>query len=206
MAEAARHGSVMSGTAASLAKTYAEALLGAVPDDEAAEEVCKELAGLVSLLDEVAGFDELLTGALLNRHEKCELIERVFRGRVSEPVEGFLTVLARRGRLVLLRAAAGRFRGLLNNRQGRLEVAVTSAVPLDASRREAIAAALGEAMGAETVLTTRVDRRLLGGMTVRVGDRLYDGSVAAALGRLQRRLGRGGAGPDEAGARIAGVE
>lgn len=206
MAGAARHGSVMSGTAASLAETYAEALLGAVPDDEAAEEVCGELAGLVALLNEVAGFDELLTSVLLNRRKKCELIERVFRGRVSEPVEAFLTVLARRGRLVLLRAAAGRFRGLLNDRQGRLEVAVTSAVPLDASRREAIAAALGEALGAETVLTTRVDLRLLGGMTVRVGDRLYDGSVATALGRLQRRMGRGGAGADEAGDRIAGVE
>lgn len=190
MAETVRQGSVMSETAASVAGVYAEALLGTLPDDATAASICDELTDLAEVLDQAPGWDALVTHVVVRPDEKRELIERLFRGRVSEPVEAFLSVLARRGRLRLLPAAARQFRRLLNSRQGKVEVMLTSAVPLDVARQEAIAKELGRALAAETVLTTRVDPKLLGGMTVRVGDCLYDSSVATALDRLEKGLGR----------------
>jgi len=188
MTQATRPTSVMSATTLSLADTYAEALLAALPADTRPEDVADELGQLVAALDEVQGLDEFLTTSLLDPARRVEMIRRVFDGRVSEPVAAFLGVLARRGRLGLLRAAAQRFQRAMNAREGKVEVTVTTAVPLEAAQEKEVAESLGSAMDAEIVLHTQTDADLLGGMTVRVGDRVYDGSVAATLKQLTRRL------------------
>ena len=74
--------------------------------------------------------DDLLAPGLLNDKRRVELIERIFRDRVAEGVEGLLAVMARNGRWELLGAVAGQFRTQLNRREGKLEVEVTTAVPL----------------------------------------------------------------------------
>jgi len=204
---AKRPASVMDPTAVSLADVYAEALLGALPDDAQAERVAEELAQLVGLLDELDGAADLLAGALLSTDQRHRLIERVFTGRVCEPLEAVLDTLARRGRVGLLWAISHRYRRKLNARQGKVEVTVTTASALDDEQRQRVADAIAQAIEADPVLTTKVDPALLGGMCVRVGDRLFDASVATDLKRLRKamadrieeRLGQGG--PDQAGRR-----
>lgn len=180
--------SVLDATSYALAGAYAEGLLGAVGEDVAAEQVAAELASLVTLLDEVPGLEDLLAGAALSRRDRCAVIERVFAGRTSEPVVGLLAVLARNGRGALLRAVARRFRQILNARQGKVEVLVTTAVALDDAQRQAVRRAVRDALQAEPVLNTKVDPALLGGVVVRVGDRVYDGSIVAELNRLCRSM------------------
>ena len=176
---------------------YAEALLDQVEDDARAEEVAVELESLVGLLDANPGAEELLTAALLSVRERCELVLRVFHGRVSELMEAFLAVMARRDRLRLFRPVARQFRRLLDRRQGKVEVTLTTAIALSADQRRAAVKALHKALGAEPVLTTRVDTDLLGGAVVRTGDRVYDASVAAQLKRLSKNLSRRIASPTE---------
>jgi F-type H+-transporting ATPase subunit delta len=173
-----------------LARVYAEALLGHLPADEEAEQVAAEIDGLVGLLDEIDGFDALLNAALMSQQQRCELVGRVFHGRVSEPLEGLLGVMAQENRLALLREVRGAFRAALHRRQGKIEVLVTTAVPLDDARRGHVAAVLAEALQAEPVVAYRVDAGLLGGMRIRVGDHLYDASVRAQLRKVQQRLAR----------------
>ena len=184
---ARRHGSVMEGMGPALAAIYAEALLGLLDGPEAVA-AADEIEAVVGLLDEIDGFEELLVGPLRNKHQKAALIERAFGERIGERVEGLLVMLARNGRLGLLRPVAREFRRQLNVRQGKVEVAVTTAAALDESQRDAVTETLREALGAEPVLKTRVDRKLLGGMMVRVGDRLYDASTATRLRWIGRRL------------------
>jgi F-type H+-transporting ATPase subunit delta len=188
MTQAVRPTSVMSATTLSLADTYAEALLGALPEETSPEDVAEELGDLVTSLDEVLGVDELWTTSLLDPARRVAMIRRIFDGRVSEPVAAFLGVLARRGRLGLLRAAAQRFQRAINAREGKIEVTITTAVPLEDDQRKQIADSLGKAMDVDVVVHTQIDASLLGGMTVRVGDCVYDGSVAATLKQLARRL------------------
>ena len=87
-----------------------------------------------------------------------------------------------------MRAIARRFRELLSARQGRVEVLVTTAVPLDEQQRDRIVEALRGALGIEPLLRTSVDANALGGMIVRIGDRVYDASVATELERLRQSL------------------
>jgi F-type H+-transporting ATPase subunit delta len=182
--------SVMNSVAEPLATVYAEALLAQVPTDAEAIEVAEELDGVVELLDTIEGFDELLTAALLSHADRCDIIERVFHGRISEPLEAALTVMGQAGRLGLLRTLRRVFRSALYRRQGKLEVTVVTAVLLDESQREHVVSALAETLSAEPVPTFQLDPGLLGGMVVRIGDNVYDASVRSDLTKLQRRLTR----------------
>ena len=183
-----RHETVLKPAGESLAAVYAAALLETLPLDEEARAVAAELGKLAALLDEEAGFEALLAGALLTRRERVEMAGRVFHGRVSQPVEALLGVMAEAGRMELLGGVARTFRAAMHRREGKVEVQVTTAVPLDESARRHVREVLAEALRAEPVLSLRVDRGLLGGMTLRIGDQLFDASVRTELRRLQQRL------------------
>lgn len=196
----ARGPSVMDPDRLLLADTYARALLETIDDNARADELNDELNDMVRLLDEIDGAEALLTGALLTRTERCELVERVFGGRVGGDVEAFLGVLARRGRLDVLRPAAERFGELLNDRKGRTEVELTTAVPLGKSKQSEIARSIAESLGAEIVLDVSVDENVIGGAKMRIGDKVYDATIGGALKGLLRRLAGRVAGADDAAA------
>ncbi|MGB2820810.1 MAG: ATP synthase F1 subunit delta [Phycisphaerae bacterium] len=182
--------SVMDPVSESLAGAYADALLGQVPSDVEAEEVAGELDGLVRLLDEIEGFEGLLTASLLSSAERCSVVRRIFHGRVSEPVEAVLNVMAQAGRMGLLRVLRRVFRSALYRRQGKRELTVTTAVPLGREQREKTIRGLAETLGCEPVVTFNVDEGLIAGMAVRMGDHVYDASVRAELAGLEDRLRR----------------
>ncbi len=181
---------VMDPTSISAATVYADALLGQLPSDSEAEEVAGQLDAIIDLLDEIDGFEALLTSALISSADCLDLVRRIFHDRVSEIVEALLVVMADAGRLGLLRTLRRVFHSKLHIRQGKLEVTVISAVTLTDHQRRHIGQALAEALKAECVLTCRVDRDLLAGVVVQVGDHVYDASVRAELRSVQARLRR----------------
>ncbi len=181
---------VMQPRLAGLANTYARALLDNVPDNDRAEELAGELDEIVRLLDEIEGFDALLTRAMLSRKQRDELVERIFSGRVSELAEAFVTILGRRDRLEVIRSAAVQFRKLLNIRKGLLEVHVTTSKPLDTDRHAEITGMISEQLDSEVILIDHVDEDMLGGIVIRVGDRVYNASLATSIEKLSNRLAR----------------
>jgi F-type H+-transporting ATPase subunit delta len=181
---------VMDPAVVSAATVYVDALLGQLPSDSEAEEVAGELDAMVDLLDEIDGFELLLTAALISGAERCDMVRRIFHGRVSEIVEALLLVMADAGRLGLLRTLRRVFHSKFHVRQGKLEVAVISAVTLSDVQRGHVQQALAESLNAAVVLTCRVDPDLLGGVVVQVGDHVYDASIRAELRSVQARLRR----------------
>jgi len=182
--------SVMNPVSEEIAGVYAQAALNQLPSDAEAQEVAQELDALVDLLDRVEGFEELLTAALISQAERPRMVERIFHGRVSEPVEALLVVLAEHGRLGLLRTLRRVYRSALYRRQGKREVTVLTAAEPSEPQRRRITQVLAVTLRAEPVVTWRQSPELLGGMVVRVGDRVYDASVRAELDNLQARLRR----------------
>jgi F-type H+-transporting ATPase subunit delta len=175
---------------AALANTYAQGLLDNVPDDDRAEEIVGELDEIVRMLDEIEGFESLLTRAMLTRTQRDALVQRVFCGRVSELAEAFMTILGRRNRLSIIRPAAGQFRKLLNIRKGLLEVHVTTAVPLDEQRHAEVTEMISKELDSEVIVIGHVDEEMLGGIVIRVGDRVYNASLSLSIEKLSNRLAR----------------
>lgn len=191
MTTAARVEHVLDPRTAALADVYAEALLDALDAKTDPWRIADELDALVGLLDDVDGAENLLTASLLSTAERTDMVRRVFDGRTSEPVAALLGVMARHDRLGRLRATAQRFRHLLNVREGREEVTVVTAVGLDENARRHVADALRETLGRPCALTWRTNPDLIGGIVFRIGERVFDGSVAGQLERVRRRLARG---------------
>lgn len=171
-----------------IADVYAEATLDLMPDNAEAESVVEEIQALVGLLDEIDTFKELLTTATLSRRERVELVSRIFEGRCSETVFSLLATLARRARLDLLPALARQIRRRLNVRQGKIEVELTLAADVPAEQMDAIREKIRQTLDAEPILNVRVDASLMGGMVMRVGDRVYDASVATKIQQLGAQM------------------
>lgn len=186
--EPAKLETVMDWSALPVAGAYAEALLGLAPSDEQAESLAEELTGLAELLDRISGAVEILVEPQLSEDHRVALVQRVVAGRVSKTMEGFLVTLARHGRMGLLRLVAQQFRKALNRRENKLDVTVTSAVELDEAQRLQIEQTLRQAMNCGIVLSVQTDPDLLGGMLLRIGDRVYDASVSGSLKRLREDL------------------
>lgn len=173
--------------AESVAKVYAIGYL-----DAAGSEAASAVEELNSFVSEVLGtqpvFDQLLCGTSLGQDDKLKLIERVVAGRASPLFGNFLRVLARHDRLSLLSGIRGLVESEFERRSGQQRVSVTSAAALSHATLESIRSALRTGLGREPIMDTRVDATLVGGLVVRVGDTVYDGSLKTQVKQLRARL------------------
>jgi F-type H+-transporting ATPase subunit delta len=107
---------------------------------------------------------------------------------VSAPVLNLILFMVRRGRIEDLGRVAAEFRRLDDERKGIIHAVATSALPLEPSDVKALTARLEQMTGRTVELAVETDPSLLGGIVVRVGDRLIDGSVRGRLERLRSQL------------------
>jgi len=122
--------------------------------------------------------------------QRLDAAGRVF-AKLSQPVRNLVLLLVRRGRIEQLPRVAAEFARRDDERNGLAHATATSAAPLGEDEIRAIAARLETITGGRIALDTDVDPSLLGGVVVRIGDRLIDGSVRGRLERLRGRLEAG---------------
>lgn len=169
-----------------LGNVYAKALLGAAEKAGQADTVVEELESIISeVLSKLPQLNEALKTPRLTHEERVPILDKAFGGRISDTTLTFLKVVSKHGRLDCLRAIARSARKLLNTTRGRVEVIVESAYPLSNPVRDRIVGRLTELLGQQVILSTAVNEDLLGGLVVRVGDTVYDASLAARLKKMQ---------------------
>ena len=148
-----------------------------------------------AVLDAVAGAiqaDERIATALesprVSKTAKSQILERALKGEAPREFVRFLQAVVRRGRQGLLAEIAQEYLGLLDQKLNRVHAGVTLASETDARTQKQVVERLAKALGREVRAYFRSDPRILGGVVVRVGDRIYDGSVRRRLTALQRRM------------------
>ena len=168
---------------------YAEALLGAADRDGLTESVLADFDSLVEdVLDRFPEFDQILASALISHEEKVGILDRSLGAHVSPLLLDFLKVVSRHGRLDCLRAIHRRAHALHDRMRGRVRVRVTTATPLSSELAGRIAENLRSLLDGEPILEQVVDPELIGGVVVRVGDTVYDGSIARQLKNVRQRM------------------
>jgi F-type H+-transporting ATPase subunit delta len=123
--------------------------------------------------------------------DRRRVAESVLGDAVTGAPRNLVLLLIRRGRIELLPRVAAELRRLWEQRQGIVRAVVTSAAPLSAAEGAAVRERLAAMTGDRVEVEQAVDPSLLGGVVVRMGDRLIDGSVSGRLGRLRARLTAG---------------
>ena len=169
-----------------IAAVYAKALIGAAEKKGSTDEVIAELDSLVSdVLEKFPAFESTIGSPRLSPEEKNEMIDRVFGGKISDDLKTFLKVLCQHERLDCLREVRGEARRLLNELRNRTSVQVTTATGLSEQEKHNLVHELQVKLSCEVDLSHTVDESIIGGMIVRVGDKVIDGSIRNRLQQMR---------------------
>jgi len=172
---------------------YARALaeIAGANDAKALESLTAE----IDLLAATAGSDPTLlrffddqTGSAAHKRTAAESLAR--NARLSDLAQRFFAVLVEHRRVGALKAIATELAEMRDRAAGIVPAEATFAVPPGAAGEQAILQALEKMTGSRVRLSVKVDPELLGGVTARVGSRIYDGSLRTRLQSLHRRLAR----------------
>jgi F-type H+-transporting ATPase subunit delta len=176
--EKPKHDTVMDVTAERLARVYAQAFWGvAVKQTDVAATVSELRAVVTDVLDKYPALETMLGSALVDQSEKERILDRLFANSLSAPVLNFLKVLLAHNRLEILRLVAKEIAGLEREHLGQAEVEIRVADPLDPVILGELHDALRRRLQKEPILKVTVDPDVVGGIIVKIGDTVYDGSL-----------------------------
>ncbi len=172
-----------------LCRRYASALLDLAEKEKSSVRVAEELAQIAGLGDTSPAFRTVMKDPTLNRSEVARAMEKILTdAQASRLLVNFCVALAGNGRLRFLPEIAAAFHTLAAEHRGELRAEIISAAPLQAAQVNHITDNLGKAVGRKVVPVTKVDQRVLGGFTVKLGSRMLDASLAGKLDRLKLHL------------------
>jgi F-type H+-transporting ATPase subunit delta len=171
----------------SAARRYAEAAFELATRDDALDAWMAGLETAAGIFSE-ANVAPVIHNPAVPLRDRVAIVARLLDGRVPPSVASLSRLLVERGKSDRLPAVAAEYRRLLNRARGVVEATVTSATPLSPAETDALRAKIAGMTGHTVDLTLSVDDALIGGLTVRVGDTLYDASVRGRLERLREQL------------------
>ena len=170
------------------AVAYARSLLELANERGPAEEIGREMAGIREVTEQNPTFAAFLADPGIGGTERTATLDKVFRGRVSPLVMNFLGVMNNHGRLKMLGAVAQAFTDLLDEQLGNVEVDVTVAQRRNPDQLAQVRQRVSATLGKNAVVHQYVDPEIIGGLVLRVEDRLIDASVRYQLEAMRERL------------------
>jgi F-type H+-transporting ATPase subunit delta len=169
------------------ARRYAEAVFEIAHRDGALDRWTADLRVVADVVaeEEVA---RVVDSPAIPYDARREVLAKLLEPRISPPAFHLTLLLAQRGRLSSVPAVAAEYKRLVDRERGIVVATVTSAIRLEPAELEAIGTRVREMTGARPEIAAAVDPDLIGGVTVRIGDRLIDASVRGRLERLRDRI------------------
>jgi F-type H+-transporting ATPase subunit delta len=169
------------------ARRYAEAAFDVALRDNTIDAWRSELDAAAAIVAEER-VGRALANPSIPLETRLATAERTFGRLVGRQALNLIGLMLRRGRIEQLPRLAAEFRRLDDERKGITHATATSASSLTQDEVKALTSRLEEYTGGRVELDVQVDPSLLGGLVVRVGDRLIDGSVRSRLERLRNQL------------------
>jgi F-type H+-transporting ATPase subunit delta len=165
-----------------VARNYAEALFAA---GDKYGDLLDAVAGAIQADERIA---ITLESPRVSKSAKGRILERALQGEAPAEFVRFLQAVVRRGRQGLMAEIAQEYQVLLDQKLDRVHAGVTLVDDADARTQKQVVERLTKALGREVRAYFRADPRILGGVVVRVGDKIFDGSVRRRLTAVQRRM------------------
>ena len=176
---------------ASVTGTYARAFADVVIEQRLnADKTLQDARSLVQLMAANKELREVWETPSIPAEQKRAVLDAIVaRAGISKSVRNFLAVLIDHRRIAFLEPIVNQFEQELNQRLGFVEAEVTSARELNEKERRGLESRMEKLTGKKVRAQYSRDEALLGGVIVRVGSTIYDGSVAGQLDRIRERLG-----------------
>lgn len=178
-----------------IAKVYAKSLFELAVEaggNAQAETTLGELEDLLEIARGDSTFNEFLATRVIPRESRDRSLVAIFEGKVSDLTLRFVRLLNRKGRLGHLPGITTALETLVQDAFGRTEVDLFTAEAVDEQTKETFRSTLAAKLGKEIILHTYVEPAMLGGVKLRIGDRLVDDSLLTQLSRMRDRLNSDG--------------
>lgn len=170
------------------ADAYAASLLELARAEGITEKIDHDFGLIAETVGGNLGLKETLKDAKIDASKKEAVIDEIFGGKVTDTAKNFLQFLAGMGRVDDLGVVAKELSLLIQAEEKKILADVTTAIPLDEAMTERLIKQLSAMTGKEVKIHARVDKAILGGIIVRMGGKLLDGSISSRLENLRSQM------------------
>ena len=172
-----------------VAGTYGDALFDFAREENQIDSLMDEILTVQAVLEENKGLEKILVHPEIPKQKKLQVIEDVFKGRISDALTGFLRIVVTKGRYKNLPDIFAYFIARVKEYKKIGVAEVISAIPLSGEQKEKIEKKLLDTTHYETMeIEYKVDEKKIGGLMIRIGDRVVDSTIQSKLNLLTGSL------------------
>lgn len=171
-----------------VSRRYAQAFFALAQETNNLDKLESELQTVVNIINENSELKKVMEHQLVSPEEKKAIINTVFAQDISEMTMNFLDVVIDKYRAAYIPGIYEEFVAYANATRNTIDALVKSAAELTDSELKTIKGKLADATGKNVRLLSELDPSLIGGVIVRIGDRVVDGSIAGRLAKLKDNL------------------
>ena len=172
-----------------ISKAYGEALFELALEKNELDSIAEQVNVLANALAENPELIKLLSHPKINKEEKVNVIESIFKGRMSDDIVGFLVIIVEKDRGSEIEDILKLFQAKVREYKKIGVALVTSAIELSTEQKQKVEQKLLQQTDYENFeVEYKVDASLIGGMIIRIGDRVVDSSIRSKLDNLTKEL------------------
>lgn len=172
-----------------ISKTYGDALFEAAVDKQCIDRLFEEAQAVLTAFSDNPDFAGLMTHPQILKEQKLKIVEEVFKDRVSDEMTGFLEIVIRKDRFAEIEQIFCYFISRVKEYKGIGVAFVAAPMELSVLQKEEVEKKLLETTSYQKMeIHYEVDETLIGGMVIRIGDRVVDSSIRTKLEELKRQL------------------
>ncbi len=191
MTEVEKIPTVTNASMVQVGEVYARALLAEGQKHSQVDRLVDELSQFGKVLNELPKLRMALESPKFPYENKVALIEKSLQGRANKSLIDFLKILAKRGRFDCFPAVERAARGIQDEMTGRVRAVITSATELSDELKDRLEKQFSTMLGKKVLASVKIDPSIIGGVVVRIGDTVYDISVANKLKQIKSKAIKG---------------
>jgi len=169
-------------------KTYASALFELVVEEQMIDQILAEYEFVSNSFDEFPELLDIIMSPQVSTDDKKKIVVDTFGGQISELLINFLKLLIDKKRSNIMHDAYGEFEKLYKAHMGLVVAKVESVIPLEANEIKDLEAKLNKVTGKTVTVNNVINPDIMGGLVVKVGDKVIDGSIKRKLENLKHEL------------------
>ena len=171
-----------------VANRYAEALFQIGEEEKLTDKLYQELSEVVGLIETNNDLFSILKSPVISKKEKISLIDSIFTNKIDINIKNFLKILIEQNRISFIPDMAASYKELLNEKNNILEGFAISAIPMNKKEIKELEEKLSQKYNKNVTLENKVDKSILGGVLVCVGNEEIDGTVKNRLDKMKEQL------------------
>lgn len=171
-----------------LDKRYALALYTVAEEKGKVEEYLSDLREIVSLMKDDAEFLKIIKHPEISTSRKKEMFINIFKGKIDEELLSFLLILIEKDRILFTEEKLKEMEKIHLERNNTLLVEVRTVIPLQEAEKESLRMKLYNMYDKKIIFDEKLDKNIIGGVYIRVGDDVIDGTIKSRLEEMKKLM------------------